>query len=383
MLHQAFHLLAPIYDWLTANRLWHESLHEMARHLPPSGPTLRLVDVGGGPANSACALYQLRPDLSIAAVDISVGMLRAARRKINQTGANNAIQLVRADGLRLPFAANSVDAITAHSLYYLIAAQDQALFLAEAKRILRPGGRLIMLDPADIRFPFGVIGRAPLSAPSVLLWQAVSRVHQRVTPESMGNVLDAAGFVRVFGEKAVAGYGVLSRGEKQCQESSRQGEVGERIWHGKKVAVKPKLPTGTLPVVRGQALSLLPNPYIFLLIRQTPAQPSWALPPGTTLTWNAVTAIEINSNQCVVLAFTSLPKAVAFMQPAVTSGRIIGVSRIAKFDKTTATHWPFATLLNPDLSILDDTIDIHPTVPYRLSTADLMVDPNTAVGGDE
>ena len=366
MLHQAFHLFAPIYDWLTANRLWHESLHEMARHLPPSGPTLRLVDVGGGPANSACALYRLRPDLSIAAVDISIGMLRAARRKINQTGANNAIQLVRADGLRLPFAANSVDAITAHSLYYLIAAQDQALFLAEAKRILRPGGRLIMLDPADIRFPFGVIGRAPLSAPSVLLWQVVSRAHQRVTPESMGYVLDAAGFVRVFGEKAVAGYGVLSRGEKQSQGS-----------------VKPKLPTGTLPVVRGHGLSLLPNPYIFLLIRQTPAQPSWALPPGTTLTWKAVTAIEINSNQCVVLAFTSLPKAVAFMQPAVTSGRIIGVSRIAKFDKTTATHWPFATLLNPDLSILDNTTDSHPTVPYRLSTTDLMVDPTTAVSGDE
>ena len=223
-----------------------------------------------------------------------------------------------------------------------------------------------MLDPADIRFPFCVIGRAPLSAPSVLLWQVVSRAYQRVTPESMGHVLDAAGFVRVFGEKAVAGYGVLSRGEKQSQES-----------------VKSKLPTGTLPVVRGQALSLLPNPYIFLLIRQTPAQPSWALPPGTTLTWNAITAIEINSNQCVVLAFTSLPKAVAFMQPAVTSGRIIGVNRIAKFDKTTATHWPFATLLNPDLSILDDTTDIQPTVRYRLSTADLRVDPNTAVSGDE
>jgi ubiquinone/menaquinone biosynthesis C-methylase UbiE len=388
LLANAFNLFAPLYDRLTANHLWRDSIREMARHLPPSGPTLRLLDLGGGPANSARALSALRPDLAIAALDISPGMICTARAKINRAGAQNAIQLLRADGCYLPFTSNSLDAITAHSLYYLIADQDKAQFLAEALRVLRPGGRFILLDPAQVPYPFAVIGRAPLSAPSVLLWYLVSRAYRRVTPESMARALEKAGFSRVFGEKAVAGYGVLSRGEKSYPAAAGTMRTVEVVRRGATATVAA-MPDQLMPM-QGPSLLALPGPFIFLLIRQTPNQPVWTLAPGTILSWTAISVVDLKPEKQGVkgdplaLAFTSLPKAVAFMQPAVKEGRILGVSRIAKFDKKTAARWPFALMLNPDLSALSDTKATDDTAAsFKLLDIGLAVDPYTAVSGDE
>ena len=49
----------------------------------------------------------------------------------------------------------------------------------------------------------------------------------------------------------------------------------------------------------------------------------------------------------LLLAFSSLPNAVAFMQPAVIAGTIKDVNKVAKFSRATAQDW--RVLINPAL----------------------------------
>jgi demethylmenaquinone methyltransferase/2-methoxy-6-polyprenyl-1,4-benzoquinol methylase len=55
-----------------------------------------------------------------------------------------AAWLVQADAAALPFAAGAFDAATSHSFLYLVS--DRAAVLAEVARVLRPGGRLVVLE---------------------------------------------------------------------------------------------------------------------------------------------------------------------------------------------------------------------------------------------
>jgi SAM-dependent methyltransferase len=97
-----------------------------------SAPGPVLVDVGGGTGNYASALRDagMAPTVS----DLSEGMLGVAQAK--------DLPVVRADAAVLPFADRSVDAVTLISMLHHV--PDWAHALAEARRVLRPGGRLAL-----------------------------------------------------------------------------------------------------------------------------------------------------------------------------------------------------------------------------------------------
>jgi ubiquinone/menaquinone biosynthesis C-methylase UbiE len=349
--YRLFNYVAPFYEWLVRSPFWRESVREIARHLPPGGSTLRVIDVGCGPGNSALTLASLRADVQIIGLDGSIAMTHRAQRAILRHPSGGQVRLARADIQTLPLPDSSIDAITAHSVYYML--DDQRGFLAEARRVLRPGGRLIMLDPARVPYPLGVIRRHPRTALSVLIWHTVSRAYHRYTPEGLARELEAAGFARVLGERAVAGYGVLSRGEKPYDALSPVERTAQ-------VAANDTL----LDETRAR--------HIFLLIKQTPNKPAWALQPGEVITWGAAAVTDSDSDQPVALAFSALPKAVAFMQPAVIAGQIVGVTKVAKFDRKIAEMWDFPIRLNPALETLQGA-----------QVTFIGVDPNHAITGEE
>ncbi|MBE0691144.1 MAG: hypothetical protein IH587_13575, partial [Anaerolineae bacterium] len=113
-----------------------------------------------------------------------------------------------------------------------------------------------------------------------------------------------------------------------------------------------------------------PGRYLYLLIRQTPNKPVWALRPGEALEWRAA-ALTIEG-QTVLLVFSSLAKAIAFMQPAVLAGHIRDINKVGKFSVQTARAWKLSLLLNPDYALLAD----HPQTF-------LAIDPATAEQPDE
>ncbi|MGW2831689.1 class I SAM-dependent methyltransferase [Streptomyces sp. NPDC001286] len=89
-------------------------------------------------------ISQLRPERVVVGVDRSPGMLSLARRRV--PGG-----VVRGDARRLPFASDGVDAVVTVWLLRLL--PHPASVLAEAARVLRPGGVLITtVDKDDAYF---------------------------------------------------------------------------------------------------------------------------------------------------------------------------------------------------------------------------------------
>lgn len=363
-----FDRVVPIYRWLTNNPMWLGSLQEMSRHFPPSASQLRLLDVGCGHGNSTRQFLELRGDIQAEGVDFSAGMLTTAKR-LTQGSLRERIHWLQADITRLPVPDNSVDAITGHSVYYMLA--DQPAFLRECLRVLRPGGRLILLDPARRPFPVDILRtrHAIRIKLAVLSWHTVSLMHQRFDLSEMAQRLESAGFARVLSEKAVEGYGVLSRGEKPFAEGQSTIERVQQI-AGADVSAADLTPIPAISVpenARGRNL--------FLLVKQTPNKPTWALKPDESIRWDAAMMRSSSGVRCL-LAFTSLPKAVEFMQSAVLANQLVGINKVAKFEKSVAPMWVIDMLLNPTLAALN-------AAGWQDQQEMFAVDPAAAVTGDE
>ncbi len=262
-------------------------IEAMAKHLPPSGTALRMVDVFG---KAAAVLRDQRPDIQV------------------------VLSPQKLTGWRI--AADSVDAVAAYN------AEPSPDLLKSAMHVLRPGGRLIImnsqLDPA----------------------------------EGYVKILESADYTRILvevGAECPLPVGALIRGEKPHTEAS----TVERV---KQVAAQDAHPR----VGR----------YLHLLVHQTPHKPTWRLTAEDKIQWEAVGVA--GEGEVVLLTFSSLPKAVEFMQPAVMAGHITNVNKIAKFKWDVVKQWPFPTILNPSDEIFD-------TQPIAM----LDIDPQNAEAADE
>jgi hypothetical protein len=194
-------------------------------------------------------------------------------------------------------------------------------------RALRPGGRLVVVDAGG---------------------EASAALVRR---------LEESGFTRILVEELTSVGGVLMRGEK------------------------PHVTADTLARVAGvaaqDAQGEFRGRYLHLLVRQTPNRPVWALKPGEAVEWHAVALAGdslAGDGTPALLVFSSLPNAVAFMQPAVLAGRIHDVNKVGKFSRDAAQDWQarnLRVLVNPPLGALDGReIVLVPVDPASAETPD-------------
>jgi ubiquinone/menaquinone biosynthesis C-methylase UbiE len=104
-----------------------------------------VLDLGCGPGRTLRALGAAFPDAQLTGVDLSPYMLDLAQRR---TAAFDKVRLVHADVTELPFEAASYDAVCASHLVGHLPPGPAAAAVAEARRVLRPGGRLYVIDHA-------------------------------------------------------------------------------------------------------------------------------------------------------------------------------------------------------------------------------------------
>ena len=101
----------------------------------------RLVDIGTG-TGRMIELFGAKAESALG-LDRSPEMLRLARAKLAQAGLDRA-ELRQGDMYALPLASGSADVVILHQVLHY--AQQPAAAIAEAARLLAPGGRLLVVD---------------------------------------------------------------------------------------------------------------------------------------------------------------------------------------------------------------------------------------------
>ena len=132
---------ASRWDEIRALYVAEEKVEQVFLDLLPAERVHDLLDVGTGTGR---ILELLAPRARHAiGLDLSREMLAVARAKLDQAGLRNC-ELRQGDMYHLPLPPSSVDAVTFHQVLHFGETPDEAI--AEAARVLRPGGRLLVAD---------------------------------------------------------------------------------------------------------------------------------------------------------------------------------------------------------------------------------------------
>src|SRR5690606_7695881 len=107
-------------------------------------PVDRLLDVATGTADLAIMAARQEAARQVIGVDISEGMLSHGREKVKAAGLEGRLLLQQADSQALPFADGAFDAVTV--AFGARNFEDLERGLREMLRVLRPGGRLFVLE---------------------------------------------------------------------------------------------------------------------------------------------------------------------------------------------------------------------------------------------
>jgi len=147
MVRGVFDSVAGRYDLMNdlmsagIHRLWKRFTIELCAVRP--GQTI--LDIAGGTGDLAARFSQLvGQEGQVILADINAAMLEVGRDRLIDKGASDNIEVVQADAQYLPFADNSIDCITI--AFGLRNVTDKAIALESMLRVLRPGGRLLVLE---------------------------------------------------------------------------------------------------------------------------------------------------------------------------------------------------------------------------------------------
>jgi len=155
LVREVFDAVAPKYDLMNdlmsggIHRLWKSAMVDWLE--PRAGQSI--VDVAGGTGDIAFRLLDRMGDgaLPVTICDINAEMLNAGRNRAIDQGRLTGIQWVCGNAEALPFPSMSFDAYTIAFGLRNVTHIERAL--AEAKRVLKPGGHFLCLEFSKVLMP--------------------------------------------------------------------------------------------------------------------------------------------------------------------------------------------------------------------------------------
>jgi len=142
---EMFNNISGKYDFLNhflslgIDKLWRKKAIRMLREIQPA----RILDIATGTGDFAIESLKLNPT-EVIGVDISEGMLAMGREKMKKRGFDKLISMRLGDSEDLPFDDNYFDALTVG--FGVRNFEHLEKGLAEMLRVVRPGGKLIILE---------------------------------------------------------------------------------------------------------------------------------------------------------------------------------------------------------------------------------------------
>lgn len=133
-----YDIQSSFYD-ATFGRLVSRRIAKAISHMN-IGETDQVLDLGIGTGQS---LNYYPTYGRIVGIDLSGGMLRQCRRKIQDRGLSHAT-VMQADAMNLPFAENSFDHVFISHVISVVS--DPIKLVIEAQRVAKPGARIVLLN---------------------------------------------------------------------------------------------------------------------------------------------------------------------------------------------------------------------------------------------
>lgn len=146
MVHGVFTRVASRYDVMNdamslgIHRLWKDAMMDW---LAPR-PGQKLLDVAGGTGDISFRFLKRAPGAHATVLDMTASMLVEGRQRADAASMSDRLDWIVGDAMALPFADNTFDVYTISFGIRNVTRIEDAL--REAYRVLRPGGRLMVLE---------------------------------------------------------------------------------------------------------------------------------------------------------------------------------------------------------------------------------------------
>jgi len=222
-----FHSVAARYDLMNdlmsggVHRLWKRFTVELAGVRPGA----QVLDIAGGTGDLSRAFARrVGPEGLVVLADINESMLKVGRDKLTDQGLAGNLHYVQADAQSLPFPDNHFDCISI--AFGLRNVTDKDLALRSMLRVLRPGGRLLVLEFSKPLYPLleraydaysfkllPLMGKLVANDADSYRYLAES-IRMHPDQDTLKAMMDSAGFVNTEYHNMTGGVVALHKGIK-------------------------------------------------------------------------------------------------------------------------------------------------------------------------
>lgn len=224
---EVFHSVAGNYDLMNdlmsggIHRLWKRVTIEMSGVRP--GHTV--LDIAGGTGDLAAKFSRIvGPEGTVVLADINDSMLKVGRDRLVDRGITDNVRFSQADAQYLPFPDNTFDVITI--AFGLRNVTDKDMALRSMLRVLKPGGKLLVLEfskpPNSLLskiydgYSFSILPKlGKLFANDADSYQYLAEsIRMHPDQETLMGMMDSAGFANTDYHNMTGGIVALNRGVK-------------------------------------------------------------------------------------------------------------------------------------------------------------------------
>ena len=222
-----FHSVAGKYDLM--NDLMSAGVHRLWKRMTIEMSGVRrgnsVLDIAGGTGDLTAKFSRIvGPEGTVVLADINSSMLQVGRDRLMDRGVVNNVIFSQADAQYLPFPDNTFDVITI--AFGLRNVTDKDMALRSMLRVLKPGGRLLVLEfskPANPvlskvydTYSFSILPKlGKLFASDADSYQYLAEsIRMHPDQETLQGMMDNAGFANTDFHNMTGGVVALHRGVK-------------------------------------------------------------------------------------------------------------------------------------------------------------------------